>query len=283
MSYLHHIQQCNQYHSDHFISFKYSGVQVGKVIPDFAKSLLQISDSFSLEADGLNWKPSSTGFTPLNKSMSDLTDQLLEAKLLPYRHGELYPVTTGDRNNVLFLMDRALVPFFGVAAFGQHLNGFIRRDGEIHMWISRRSQLKRYSPGKLDNFVAGGLPWGLTLEENLAKECWEEAGIPAELSARAKLVSSISYRRENEKGVKPDTMYCYDLELPEDFIPHCTDGEVEDFQLWPLEKVAQIVSSSSDFKLNCNLVIIDFLIRHDYISTNHHAYNDLVVGLNAKR
>ncbi|MCK4709303.1 MAG: NUDIX domain-containing protein, partial [Gammaproteobacteria bacterium] len=205
--------------------------------------------------------------------------QLIKAKLVPYRHGELYPVTTGGRDQALFLMDRALVTHFGVSAFGQHMNGFVRRNGEIHMWISRRSQQKRHAPGMLDNLVAGGLPWGLKFEENLAKECWEEAGIPAELAGKAQHVGAITYCRQIEAGVKPDTMYCYDLELPEEFIPRCTDGEVESFELLPLERVAKIVHDSSDFKLNCNLVIIDFLIRHEYITAEHSEYGDLIQGL----
>ena len=34
-------------------------------------------------------------------------------------------------------------------------------------------------------------------------------------------------------GVKPDQMFCYDLEVPEDFEPIPVDGEVESFQLMP--------------------------------------------------
>jgi len=280
MSYLHHIQQCNLYQSSHFIPFRVGGLQLGQVKPSFATRLIQISDNFSIENHILNWRPAATGFTALNQSMQALTHQLLEENLLAYFHDELYPVTNGNREQPTFLMDRALVPYFGVAAFGQHMNGYVLRNGEKFVWISRRSQQKRHAPGMLDNLVAGGLPWGLKPEENLAKECWEEAGIPAELAAQAKHVSNISYRRETELGLKPDTMLCYDLELPTDFVPRCTDGEVENFQLMPLEQVAQIVQDSSEFKLNCNLVIIDFLIRHGYITENHAEYSELTKSLN---
>ena len=40
------------------------------------------------------------------------------------------------------------------------------------------------------------------------------------------------------------------------------DGEVGEFMLWPIEKVAEVVRDTFEFKFNCNLVIIDFLIRH---------------------
>ena len=107
----------------------------------------------------------------------------------------------------------------------------------------------------------------------------EEAGIPTQLAAQAKPAGSISYHCESKFGVKPDTMFCYDLELPENFIPHCTDGEVESFKLMPLQEVAHIIQHSNDFKLNCNLVIIDFLIRHQLIDSKHAEYTDLVAGL----
>lgn len=279
MSYLRHIRKCNQYQGDRFLPFIVAGLQVGEVKHGFAGRLAEISVTFHHDADALYWNPPANDFATRNRAMDELTETLLTCNLLPCRHGELYPVTTGQRDQPLFLMDRALVSYFGVRAFGQHMNGYIRRNGEIYMWIARRSLQKSHEPGKLDNMVAGGLPWGLLLEENLAKECWEEAGIPAELAARAHATGHISYRCETERGLKPDTMYCYDLELPEDFIPRCTDGEVEEFYLWPLKRVAQQVHDTDDVKHNCNLVITDFLIRHGYITKKHPEYMDLLKGL----
>lgn len=279
MSYLRHIQNCNQYRADKFLPFIVAGLQVGEVKHNFADQLAEIAVTFRRDTDALYWTPTANDFATRNQVMAELTETLLATRLLPYCHGEMYPVTAGDREQPVFLMDRALAPYFGVRAFGQHMNGYIRRNGEIHMWIARRSLQKRHEPGKLDNMVAGGLPWGLSLQENLAKECWEEAGIPAELAAQAQATGIITYRRETECGLKPDTMYCYDLELPDDFIPHCTDGEVDEFHLWPLEQVAQQVHDTENVKHNCNLVIIDFLIRHGHIAEEHSEYADLMAGL----
>jgi len=279
MSYLRHIQKCNQYCADNFLPFIVDGVQVGEVKCLFAAKLADISPDLHYEPDALYWTTPATDFESRNQAMDKLTDTLLSAGLAPYRHGELYPVTTGDRDQALFLMDRALVPYFGVRAFGQHINGYVRRNGEIYMWIGRRSLQKRNEPGKLDNMVAGGLPWGLKLEENIIKECWEEAGIPAELAATAQATGHIAYRCEIEKGLKPDTMFTYDLELPEDFIPSCTDGEVDEFYLWPIEQVAQQVHDTDEIKHNCNLVIIDFLIRQGFITDEHPEYAELLSGL----
>ncbi|VDP97771.1 unnamed protein product [Trichobilharzia regenti] len=40
-----------------------------------------------------------------------------------------------------------------------------------------------------------------------------------------------SYIFEDERGICPQIEYCFDLELPSDFIPVGSDGEVDSFQL----------------------------------------------------
>jgi hypothetical protein len=82
-----------------------------------------------------------------------------------------------------------------------------------------------------------------------------------------------------ERGFRRDVLYCYDLELPEGFVPVNTDGEVSEFMLLPLDEVAAIVRDTDQFKLNCNLVIIDFLIRHGWLAPQSEEYLALVLGL----
>ena len=61
---------------------------------------------------------------------------------------------------------------------------------------------------------------------------------------------------EQEKGLKPDVLFLYDLELPADFVPRNMDGEVERFELWPMARVAASVRDSDDWKFNVNLTVI---------------------------
>ena len=75
-------------------------------------------------------------------------------------------------------------------------------------------------------------------------------------------------------------MYVYDLIIPQDFTPIPNDGEVEAFSLMQMEEIIKIVSYSPDrFKFNCNLVIIDFLIRHGLIQNTDPDYFKIVNGL----
>ena len=162
------------------------------------------------------------------------------------------------------------------------LNSFrqLHRDDGLHMWVARRARDKPTYPGMLDNMVAGGQPIGIGLLDNVIKECAEEAGIPADIAAGAHAVGTISYWHALEDGVKPDQQFCYDLELPADFTPRNTDGEVDGFELWPIELVAETVRRTIEFKYNCNLVIIDFLIRHGLIDADTEPdYVALCLGL----
>ena len=85
--------------------------------------------------------------------------------------------------------------------------------------------------------------------------------MPEALAATARPVGAVSYCHEIEEGLKPDVMYCYDLELPASFTPENRDGEIEEFYLWPVERVMETVAETGEFKFNCNLVCIDFFVR----------------------
>ncbi len=67
--------------------------------------------------------------------------------------------------------------------------------------------------------------------------------------------------------------------MPPGFVPANRDGEISEFFLWPLDKVIETVRDSDDFKFNCSLVIIDFLIRRGFIEPDHPDYLELLSGL----
>jgi hypothetical protein len=68
------------------------------------------------------------------------------------------------------------------------------------------------------------------------------------------------------EGLRRDLLHCYDLDLPEDFAPSATDGEVASFELWPIGRVLQTVRDTDDFKFNVNLVLIDLFLRRGLIA-----------------
>ncbi len=307
--FLRHITACNSFNGEGFMPFLIHSARVGWVRPAFAEALLRCSDRFTLEGgedkesthealtptplprgEGLFADAPATGerlhvdlgdlpFEARNQWLGEIQRSLLDQGVIDRLHGEQFPIYDAAGHGPLGLIDRAAAPWFGIRAFGQHLNGFVRDRDQIRMWIAQRAMGRVNFPGHLDNLAAGGLPYGISLHDNLLKECHEEASIPAEIARHARPVGAITYLAETARGCKPDTLYCYDLELPGDFTPRCNDDEVESFRLMPIEEVAELVESSDRFKLNCNLVIIDFLIRHGLIDPQHPEYTRLAEGL----
>ena len=280
MSFLDHIHACNRWRPADFLPFVVAGERLGLVQRAFAGALAALDEDFALAGDALHWRTAPDGFDAQSDAFAAISSALDRRDVVSHLHGERYPVLNAA-GEARFLMDRAVAPYFGIRAFGQHVNGYVRRADGLYLWIGRRSLSRRVAPGKLDHIVAGGLPWGISLAENLRKECWEEASLPADIADRARPVGVVSYCRDSERGLKPDTIYCYDLELPEDVVPRCNDDEVESFRLLSAREVMQIVDTTHDFKLNCNLVIIDFLIRHGLIGPEHPDYIALAHGLRA--
>ena len=179
---------------------------------------------------------------------------------------EAFDVRATPEGPALATIDRGALPVFGILAEGVHVNGLVRRAEGRFLWVARRARNKALDPGKLDHLVAGGVPAGLTAQQTLVKEAAEEAAVPPDLAARARQVGVISYAMERAEGLRRDRLSCYDLELPEAFVPRAADGEVESFELWPLERVAATVRDTDDFKFNVTLVLIDLFLREGVIS-----------------
>ena len=175
--------------------------------------------------------------------------------------GEAFDVRPEPDGPALARIDRGALPALGIAAEGAHLNGLVRLGDGLHVWVARRAADKALDPGKLDHITAGGVPAGLTAWETMVKEAAEEAAIPPDLAGQAAPVARIAYAMERPEGLRRDRIHCYDLLLPEGFVPRAADGEVESFELWPLSRALQAVRDTDLFKFNVNLVLIDLFLR----------------------
>ena len=273
MAFLDHIKSCNAHDLSRFVPFRApAGEQIGWVRRDRVDLLKAYPEVFRLEDEAVQ-------LLSLD-GMAAVCADLHQKGIIKHWRDELYAVNRSFGASAVFEIERCAVSFFGIRAYGVHINGFVRTDEGIKVWVGKRSMDRAICPGMYDNIVAGGQPAGLSLMDNIIKECAEEANIPAGLAKKATPVGAISYIMETEGGIKPDVMFCYDLELPQDFTPVNTDGETEEFYLWSLEELADHVRGGGNFKFNCNLVIIDFLIRHGYINPDEEAdYEQLVSGL----
>ncbi|QCO14639.1 DUF4743 domain-containing protein [Azospirillum brasilense] len=280
MSYLDHIRACNAHDLSGFRPFELERHRLGWVRHALAEQLPGVDPGFVVTADRVTLAPEVRDFEARSTVLAHAAQFLVETGAVSALRGEFYPVMPAWGAEPLMRIDRAVVAQFGTPAYGLHVNGFVRGpDGGLSLWIGRRARDREVAPGKLDNMIAGGQPIGLTLAENLVKEAQEEAGIDAALASRAVPVGAVTYRMETEAGLKQDTLFLYDLELDADFVPQNTDGEVERFELWPLDRVAESVRTTKDWKFNVSLVVIDFMVRHGWLTPEEPDYLEIVTGL----
>ncbi|KAG5421568.1 hypothetical protein I9W82_000659 [Candida metapsilosis] len=181
-------------------------------------------------------------------------------------------------------MERAFSVLLGVVTYGCHINGYVppelSSNGKLKLYIPRRSKTKSTFPGMLDNTVAGGLGYPHGLETTVIKECFEEAGLQEDFVRKnIKSTGVVSYFYQTDDGrAEPEVEYTYDLIIKEDeaHLIKPQDGEAEDFQLMSVEEVLERLKNK-EFKPNCGLVIIDFLIRHGFITAeNEPDYLEIV-------
>lgn len=286
MSYLDRIRAANVHDLGGFLPFRVNDIRVGCVKHENAELLARSPEVFRVDDRGISLAASlDAGDVPAEnrtRAVAGVLQTLREAGYIDGWRDELYPVNRSWSEPPFLLIERASVPFLGVRGYGVHMNGYVRGADGVKMWVAKRSLTKPTGPGKLDQIVAGGQPADSGLHENMMKECAEEASISPDIARRARPVGAISYALETEVGFRPDLIFNFDLELPADFSPVNSDGEVEAFYLWPIEQVMETVRDSDAFKFNCALVVIDFLVRHGYIAADDPDYADIVEGLRAR-
>ncbi|HLI20436.1 MAG TPA: DUF4743 domain-containing protein [Stellaceae bacterium] len=278
MSLLRHVKICNEYRPDRFLPFWHGVDRLGLIRKDNAEALRRFPKQFAVASDGVRFLPEGS-FDELSKIIDDVTEQLVGDGLVAKWRNECFIVAPLWGAPAHFKLDRGAVPFFGVKAYGVHLNGFVRDGKTLKLWVGRRSPKKAVAPGKLDNLVAGGIGWPHGLVDTLIKESEEEASLPEVLAARAVPVGAVSYRMEVKHGLRDDVLFCYDLDCPADFVPRNTDGELVAFDLRDARAAIDLASQGDDFKFNVNLVLIDFGLRHGLIDARDPEYLALTTGI----
>ena len=279
MGWLDRIAECNRHDLSGFLPFEVEGKRIGWVRRGLTERLAERPEVFAVGAERVGFAAGPDTPERRSAALAEVVRDWRGSGLLRRVSGELLAVGAGMEEPPLFLIDRSAVQAFGFSAVGVHLNGYVRAPDGLHVWIAERAAGRHSYPGMLDNMVAGGQPAGLSLKENVVKEAAEEAGIPEALAQRARPAGAVTYCLETEAGLRPDILYVYDLELPAGFQPRNADGEVAHFELWPAGRLAETMRDTRRFKFNCNLVIIDFLIRRGVLGPEEPDYAAILAGL----
>ena len=279
MSFLTKIQACNRFDASQFFDFVVENQRVGFIAKNKADTLLEYKNIFNFSNEKIVLNPDLNTYEKRTKTIKEVVFLLQEKKLISAWGDEYYSVSSRFNQPPYFSIPRCAAVFFGIKTYGTHLNGYTRKDGKIWVWIAKRALHLKFLPGKFDNLAAGGLPAGISPDQNMVKEAQEEAQLPSELIHKMQPKSAVSYVLETKEGACPDTMFIYDLELPPETIPTPNKEEVEDFMLYPIEELYKAVNDLDNFKYNAELVMIDFLIRHSAITPQNKDYFEIVQQL----
>lgn len=266
---------CNTYDPAHFVDFSIAGTPVGAVHREMLPLLQEQPSVFHVAADRVALHPRLKTPAARTEAVEAVLWDWHERGVFSGWRGERYRVATAFDAPPLMGVERSAAGFFGIVQYGMHLNGIVQEGEVVRMWVARRALDKPEYPGRLDHLVAGGIAEDMGVWPVVIKECGEEADIPPALAQQARPVGIVSYRKEKRRKLKRTMLFNYDLVLPPDFAPRNTDGEVDRFFLWPIERVMATLAETDEFKTNCNLVIIDFLVRHGYLTPEHAHYTEI--------
>jgi 8-oxo-dGTP pyrophosphatase MutT (NUDIX family) len=227
-----------------------AGQQLGWLRPELAARLAAWPAVFECEPDQVTLVK--------KEALPAIVEQLAQEGFIPGWRNERYRI--GEH----FEIERAAARPFGLTTYAVHANGIAL---DKSMWVARRSRSKPIDPGMLDNLVGGGLTAGLSIEQVLVKEAWEEAGIAAPLARSATRGGTVRILREVSEGVQSEVIYVYDLALPADFEPTNQDGEVAEFRRLPFDEILRLLRDTEQFTLDATLVAMDYFSRRTIPAT----------------
>ena len=168
----------------------------------------------------------------------------------------------------LFALERAAFHPLGLHSKAVHINGLCRSADGWRFLIARRSPHKAVDPGKLDNLTGGGIAAGETPEAAMRREGREEAGLPPELLDTAAPAGRIISLHAVKRGLHRESLYLYDIILPDGFTPQNQDGEVSAFAAMDAHAVADAVIRG-EMTNDAALVTLDLFRRCGLLSPQH--------------
>ncbi|TGO62456.1 hypothetical protein BOTNAR_0113g00190 [Botryotinia narcissicola] len=229
--------------------------------------------------------------TTCNNAFEKVINEAIDKDIFSTLHGEHSEPYAIPGAKQPVQLERYAASLFGTISRGAHLTIYTRsEEGEMKIWVAKRSAHLFTYPGKFDTTVAGGVRADESPFETIVHEADEEASLSSELiRAHVKSTGVITYMKSSGAGsggirglVTADMIYVYDLEVGEATIPTPGDDEVEGFYLWSVEKVVEELGKGT-FKTNSAVVMIDFFVRHGILSQeNVKDFAEVVMRIHRK-
>ncbi|WP_144144259.1 NUDIX hydrolase [Paraburkholderia sp. BCC1884] len=244
--------------------------QVGWIRSSDVPLLARWPDVFAIDHARVTLAPTFDTVDLRSAALGSVIGALDAEGRIPGWRNETYAIRNAFDAPPLAYIERAASRFFGTMTYAVHLNGVVEyahsaaSKGAPQLWIARRSDTKATDPGMLDNVVAGGIGWGFGVEATIVKECWEEAGIPEEIAARAVAGRTAHVLQSLPEGTQAEQIFIYDLALPADFAPRNQDGEVGEHRLARIDEVARWIEEGA-MTVDASLATLDCLLRRRWI------------------
>ncbi|KAG5927268.1 hypothetical protein E4U42_002384 [Claviceps africana] len=190
---------------------------------------------------------------------------------------------------------------FGIVTAGIHMNMYTMTrvgngdgDGDearMHIWMAKRSENVTYA-GKLDQLVAGAMG---AQDDNdamkvLRREAMEEAGLAVDIETgqvhrdgtyvgtiqRGPRISFFDKKdgaAGSEHGqLEPGIRFTFDLQVDAEFVPEpCEPESIAGFLLKSVDEVKHDLKNR-EWKPNCALVMLDFLLRKGQMQPEEDAF-----------
>lgn len=248
---------------------------VGWLRPSFADQLRRWPHVFEVSDAYVRLAAQPDTPTGRSAALAQVAKDLAREGILRGWRDELVSVSHHYAAPELFRIERAATRHFGFMAYAAHLNGFTRDGGRVLVWVSRRSSDKSIDPGKLDNLVGGRISAGMSVDETIRKEAWEEAGIPPSLLGDLNCIGAVRTEYSVPDGLHREILFVHDLWLPSDFKPVNQDGEASEIRCMPVEEVLQNLLAG-EFTLDAGAVMIDGLLRMGALPPEDPQYLELL-------
>ena len=237
-------------------------LRIGSVVPEVAHAL-------ALASFEAGW--CIHAFSRPDATLATLAQTLRERGLLGAWRDELLPVHAESEGVQLGepvgRIERAAVRALGIATRAVHLHGVsasLREDEQHRVWVQLRSLDKANDPGLWDTLMGGMVSAADTLEQALARETWEEAGLRLDALHDVAHAGVLEIRKPSDVasgvGYTVERIDWYRCTVPAGIEPINQDGEVERFELVSPDRVRADVAAGR-YTLEAALILAPDLVQ----------------------
>ncbi len=247
-----------------FVRFDVDGVAAGYLSAARAERLTQFPRVFVVDATTVRFVPALATAQARSAAMAEVAEALAAAGELTAWRDERYAVRASFDAPPWFMMERAAARWFGIRTWAVHVNGVAGESPGQRLWFARRSAKKSIDPLRFDTLVGGGIAGQESVALAMQRESWEEAGIAEALAATAHAAGHLRVTHNAADGLQRETIFVYDLALPEGFIPDNQDGEAIEHRSLTLDESAALIArdtGSDATTLDACVVTLDYLLR----------------------